>query len=175
MSDVNGLSGGQPAPDFVLRDLEGRPHTLSHYRGRVVVLNFWSAECPWSRRADEAIHAFMETWGDRVVWISIAPNASETLDEIRAEARARHLPLLLHDSEREVTERYGAEATPHLYVLDEKGTLRYRGAFDDVTFRQKTPTRNYLKEAVDALLAGEEPVISAAPAYGCTIVYYAEY
>lgn len=174
MSDAKILSGGQPAPDFVLHDLEGNPHKLSDYQGRIVVLNFWSAECPWSRRADEAIHEYMVSWGDRVAWISIAPNANETPEEIRSEARARQLPVVLHDPEREITGRYGAEATPHLFVLDSNGVLRYQGAFDDVTFRQKTPSVNYLKAAVDALLAGEAPAASEAPAYGCTIVYYPE-
>lgn len=173
MNTEETLQTGRPAPDFVLRDLDGHPHTLSHYRGRIVVLNFWSAECPWSQRADEEIKAFMQEWGSRVLWVSIAPNANEPLNEIREEAGARGLPLVLHDPERGVTEMYGAEMTPHLFVLDEDGVLRYQGAFDDVTFRQKTPTRNYLKDAVEAVLEGETPEIETAPAYGCTIVYYA--
>jgi len=172
MSDTDRLIPGEQAPDFMLRDLGGHPHTLSHYRGRITVLNFWSAECPWSERADKALKDFMAVWGNRVVWISIAPNANEPPERIRSEAGARGLPLVLHDPDRRITDMYGAEMTPHLFVVDEKGVLRYQGAFDDVTFRQKTPTRNYLKEAVEAVLAGGTPEIETAPAYGCTIVYY---
>lgn len=174
MTDTPRLSTGAPAPDFLLRDPQGHPHALSHYRGRVVVLNFWSATCPWSERADGEIAGMMARWGANVAWISIAPNANETVDQIRAAADKRGLPLVLLDPERAVTELYGAEMTPHLFVLDAGGRLHYQGAFNDITFRQPEASRNYLQEAVGALLAGEEPALDAAPAYGCTIVYYPE-
>ena len=54
---------GQPAPDFELPDLQGQPHRLSELRGRVVVLNFWSAECPWAERADQVWEAYRQEWG----------------------------------------------------------------------------------------------------------------
>lgn len=168
------LTIGAEAPDFLLRDIDGHPHALSHYRGQLVVLNFWSAECPWSKRADEAMAQYARDWGNQLVWISIAPNANESAEDVRAEAAARGLPLVLMDPARELTERYGAETTPHLFVIDPSGRLRYQGAFDDVQFRQPEPTRHYLKDAVDALLAGGEPEETITPAYGCTIVYYKE-
>jgi peroxiredoxin len=164
---------GEPAPEFLLRDLDGHPHALSHFHGRVVVLNFWSAECPWSLRADEALAGWRREWGSAVEWVSIASNANETVDELRVEAEKRELPLVLHDPEREVADLYGAETTPHFFVVDPDGVLRYTGALDDVTFRQPEPTRHFLKEAVDAVLAGEAPELASTPAYGCTIVYYA--
>ncbi len=167
------LTCGEPAPDFLLRDLDGHPHALSHYRGRIVILNFWSAECPWSRSADETLAELTSGWGESVEWISIAPNANEPPDLLRREAAARGLPLLLHDPDRAVTGLYGAEMTPHLYVIDPGGVLRYQGAFDDRTFRKPDPTRNYLREAVQAVLAGEPPEIAQSPPYGCTIVHYA--
>ena len=168
------LKTGEKAPDFLLRDLNGHPHSLSHYHGQVTVVNFWSAECPWSKRSDEEIAALMKAWEGRVTWLFIAPNANETMSEMQQVAKSRNLPLVLHDPERQVTELFGAETTPHIFVLDTEGTLRYQGAYDDVTFRQRTPTLNYLKEAVEAVLEGEEPAIGAAQPYGCTIVYYKE-
>ena len=163
---------GIPAPEFLLRDLEGHPHALSHYHGRIVVLNFWSAECEWSERADTALAAWRTDWGGEVEWISIAPNANETVEALRTEAEKRGLPLVLQDPEREVTELYGAEMTPHFFVVDASGILRYTGALDDVTFRQTEPTRHYLREAVDAVLAGEKPEVETVQPYGCTIVYF---
>jgi hypothetical protein len=59
-------------------------------------------------------------------------------------------------------------------VIDATGILRYRGAFDDVTFRQRTPARFYLKEAVEVLLAGKLPDPAETQPYGCTIVRYSE-
>jgi peroxiredoxin len=165
---------GSPAPEFLLRDLDGHPHALSHYHGRVVVLNFWSAECEWSKRADAALAEWKPGWGSELEWISIAPNANENLDQLRTEADRRGLPLILHDPDRTVADLYGAEMTPHFFVIDPTGVIRYAGALDDVTFRQTEPTRNYLKEAVDAVLAGEPPDAENTQPYGCAIVYFAE-
>lgn len=163
---------GEAAPDISLPDLVGRPHRLSHFRRRVVVVNFWSAECPHTTRVDEEIHQLCCDWGDAVVWVSIASNANESLDLLRRVATERALPLVLLDRNHQAADCFGAITTPHLFVLDAEGILRYQGAFDDVTFRQKTPTRNYLAEAVAAVLAGKQPDVTQTPPYGCTIVRY---
>ena len=94
MEEETVLTIGEKAPDFVLRDLEGHPHTLSHYHGQVLVINFWSAECPWSKRADEEIAEFMEAWGNRVTWLFIAPNANESLSELQKVATLDDIPFL---------------------------------------------------------------------------------
>jgi hypothetical protein len=65
-----------------------------------------------------------------------------------------------------------AATTPHFYIVDADGRLRYQGAFDDITFRQRTATRNYVFEAVAALLDGREPDPTEVRPYGCTIVRY---
>ncbi len=161
-----------PAPDFLLRDLTGHPHALSFYHGRITILNFWSAECAWSARVDAALREYMTQWGHAVHWVSIAPNVNETPEELTRVSRERGLPLVLRDPQGEAASLFGAEVTPHLFVLDPDGFIRYQGAFDDVTFRQKTPTRNYLREAVDALLAGRTPDPAQTEAYGCTIVQF---
>lgn len=163
---------GETAPDVSLPDLVGRPHRLSHFRRRVVVVNFWSAECPHTARVDEEIHTLYCEWGDRVVWISIASNANESLDLLRSVAAQRALPLVLLDRNHQAADLFGAITTPHLFVLDAQGILRYQGAFDDVTFRQKNPTRNYLAEAVSAVLSGKAPYPAQTPPYGCSIVRY---
>jgi peroxiredoxin len=160
----------QPAPDFALPDLEGRLVRLGQLRGQVVVLNFWSAECPWAERTDRELQAYSEAWGARVVVLRIASNANEPDEILRAASQTRNLALILKDSAAQVAELYAAQTTPHLFVVDAEGFLRYRGAFDDVTFRQRAPTRFFLREAVDAILAGRPPDPAETPAYGCTIV-----
>ena len=67
----------QPAPEFTLPDLDGRIHMLSDYRGRIVIVNFWSAECPHSERVDADITTCLAQWGDDVTLLSIASNANE--------------------------------------------------------------------------------------------------
>ena len=164
---------GRPAPDFSLPDLEGRPHSLFELRGRVVLLNFLSAECPWSERADQAIAAQLSRWGKRIAWLSIGANANESPEQLAQAAAERGLSRVWHDLDRRVADLYGAETTPHLFVIDMQGILRYMGAFDDVTFRHRTPQQAYLINAVEAVLAGQLPDPARTPQYGCAIVRHA--
>lgn len=159
-----------PAPEFSLNDLNGELHTLKDYLGRIVVINFWSAECPWSARADEELVQFMQKTNESVVLLSIASNVNEKVEKITSEASKRGLPLVLLDEKNRVADLYGAITTPHLYVLDTQGILQYQGAIDDVTFRKRTPTQNYLIEAVEALLRGDVPDPFETLSYGCTLV-----
>jgi hypothetical protein len=159
----------QPAPDFSLLDLAGQLHRLGELRGRIVIVNFWSAECPWAERADGELLSYLSGWGDRVTLLTVAANANEPNELVAAVARAHSLPFVLRGS-REVLDAYGAQTTPHLFVVDAAGLLRYRGAMDDVTFRNRTVTRLYLKEAVDVLLAGHLPDPAETPAYGCAVI-----
>lgn len=162
----------EKAPDVSLPDLVGRPHRLMNFRRRVVLINFWSCECPHAARVDDELVLLTREWGERVVWISIASNANESLERLREVAAVRCLPQVLLDRNQKAADLYGAVTTPHLFVLDGEGVLRYEGAFDDVTFRQKTPTRAYLKEAVEAVLAGRKPEPVHTQPYGCAIVRY---
>jgi hypothetical protein len=162
-----------PAPDFELPDLQGRPHRLSERGGTIKIINFWSAECPWSERADRLLEAWRSEWGERVVVWTIASNANETAEMLEQTARERGLDCVLQDARQQVADLYQAQTTPHAFLVDEHGVLRYRGAVDDVTFRQRNPTRFYLHEAVEAVLAGQRPDPADTPSYGCTVVRYA--
>ena len=162
-----------PAPDFELPDLMGAPHRLTGVQGRMLVLNFWSSECPWAQRGDEILAELKLAWGDRVELWSIASNANETDEQLALAAAAREPGLVLRDAEHEVADLYGAVTTPHFFVIDEKGVLRYRGAPDDTSFRQREPTAHYLKDVVEALLNGREPNPAETAGYGCTIVRHA--
>ncbi len=163
----------QPAPDFSLPDLDGQLHQLSGYARRIVVLNFWSAECPHAERTDRELLRLQAQWGDKVVVLNIASNANEPLELLRQVALVRSLSIVLRDDNHAVADLYAAVTTPHIYVIDAQGLLRYQGAFDDVNFRQRRPTREYCKEAVEALLAGQRPPVEQTPSYGCTIVRHA--
>jgi thiol-disulfide isomerase/thioredoxin len=158
------------APDFELPDLQGEPHKLSDFRGRIVILNFWSCECPHSERADRLIAEWLKEWGGEVELLSIAANRNESAGSVEEVSRSRSLPKVLLDAGHVVADLYEAVATPHVFVVDRDGILRFRGAVDDVTFRQRTASRFFLKEAVDALLEGHLPTLTETPAYGCAIV-----
>jgi len=162
----------QPAPDFQLPDLHGVIHHLQSNRGRNTVINFWSAECPWAERADRDLLVYLQDWGEAVSLWSIASNANEPPEQLKQVANERGLPLLLYDVDHQVADLYNAQTTPHLFVVDAEGLLRYQGAFNDVSFRKRTPTRFYLRQAVEALLAGRDPDPDQTSPYGCTIVRY---
>jgi len=166
----------QPAPPFTLPDLEGALHSLEEQSGRIAgritVLNFWSAECSWCERTDPLLLECLQAWGNKVNLLTIASNANESRELLASTAAARRLPLVLHDRMGQVADLYGAQTTPHLFLIDRDGILRYQGAFDDVTFRQRTPTQFYLNLAVEALLAGRLPDPAETPAYGCTIMRF---
>lgn len=164
---------GRAAPDFELADLEGEVHRLSEARGKVVVLNFWSAECPWSRRADPPIQQLSQTWGDRLRLWSVASNANESKQALRDAAQERGVDPVLVDDDQKVADLYGAVTTPHVFVIDAEGVLRYAGAPTDATWRQPEPTRNYLDDALKFALRGETAKPAETSARGCALVRYA--
>lgn len=156
--------------NFSLPDLNGKVHQLEQYRGKIVIVNFWSCECPHSERTDKSIMSMVVQWKEDVELITIASNRNEKVEEIKNVSEARRIPNVWLDADCEAANLFEAITTPHVFVIDRDGILRYRGAVDDVRFRQKTPTRFYLDEAVEALLAGRLPEIQETPAYGCAIV-----
>lgn len=160
----------QPAPDFELPDLEGNLQRLSDYRGRIVIINFWSCECPHSERTDRSTMACLVQWGADVAMLSIAANRSESISSVAEAVNARRLPRVLIDAQHVVADLYEAVSTPQVFVVDRDGILRYRGAVDDVTFRKRQATRFFLEEVVEALLEGHLPTLTETPAYGCAIV-----
>jgi hypothetical protein len=119
------------------------------------------------------VHPHLKEWGDRVVYASIAPNANEPVELIRAAALERHLPLVLLDEHQTLANQLGAITTPHFFVYDPDGMLQYQGGFDDTSFRIRTATRQYLVEAVNSLLKGQEIEVVETPSFGCTIVRFA--
>jgi peroxiredoxin len=159
-----------PAPSFSLCDLAGVAHNLGEYLGRIVMLYFWSATCPWVVRADREIAKWPAELTAQAVILRVAMNADEPVDDIRRQAASRVQGILLLDPDRKTTDAYGALVTPEFFLLDRGGIIRYRGAFDDATFRQPAPTRPYAETALRTLLAGGNPDPAETPAYGCAIV-----
>ena len=102
--------------------------------------------------------------------LSIAANRNESAHMVAEAARTRRIPKVLIDAEHAVADRYEALTTPHVFLVDCEGILRYSGAVDNITFRQREATHFFLQEAVEALLHGRLPELAETPAYGCVIV-----
>jgi peroxiredoxin len=172
MDTINPILNDQLAPEFTLTDLKGIPHSLTDLNNRIVIINFWSAECPVSQRCDFELLSLLERCGEQVVLLTIAANANEPPEMLAKVSAERGLPNVLLDADQAIADLYGAQTTPHLFVLDTDGILRYQGAFDDITFRQREATVHYLQDAVEALLTGSKPEIPQSPPYGCVLVRY---
>ena len=162
---------GKTAPNFTLNALDGSKHSLADYRGKLTVINFWSAECPHAARVDLGLAPLLEQWGGEVQLLQIASNGNEPLSMLRDVAHERNSPgIILHDPKSEVADLYAATNTPHIFIVDVAGKLQYHGAYDDVSFRLRTPTQNYVQDVAHALLNGSKPEVTSVPAFGCTIV-----
>ncbi len=185
---------GKPVdPNLALKDLDGRLHRLGDLAGKTVVLHFWSTRCPWVKISDPKMVALAETYAKnpKVVFLAVDSNRTELSPgprsgrktpgktgaarpyaELRETARKRKLPFpVLVDPGNVVADRFQALTTPHCYVIDPKGVLRYSGAFDD-DMRGRKPLeeiRRYLKDAIDAVLAGRKVPVTKTRPYGCTI------
>ncbi|HEX7556986.1 MAG TPA: hypothetical protein VF338_10215, partial [Leptolinea sp.] len=97
---------------------------------------------------------------------------NESIELIDMTTRERRIPLVLVDRQQILANQLEAQITPQFFVIDREGLLRYQGAFDDTSFRQRTATRGYLMEAVTALLTGQQPEVTETPSFGCTIVRF---
>lgn len=163
---------GQTAPDFNLADTTGTFHRLSDYRGKNVVLVFWSAQCPFIVRYEDRLQDFVRQYADQnVVILGIDANSTESLEDIRKAAAERgvNYPILL-DSANAVADQYGAVTTPHLFILDAAGTLVYEGAFDNQGWSEDNPvTEAYARDVVEALLNQQEVPYTQSKTFGCTI------
>lgn len=171
---------GEKAPAFTLKDLDGHQHSLADSLGKVVVLEWINPNCPYSRRhAEEKTMIHLHDQHPNVIWLAINstnPNHRDhlTVAEHKAYDRKEGIdyPVLL-DPTGEVGHAYGAKATPHMFVIDETGTLIYDGAIDDDPYGRKDLAQrtNYVAEALAAHAAGKPVDPSVTKPYGCSIKY----
>jgi peroxiredoxin len=164
---------GELAPRFRLHNVKGEEHIMEDNLGWIVVVNFWSAVCDWCKRVDADLIPYLDPWKDSVRVIWIASNENESRELIQKTATERRLPTVLIDTGQSAADMYGALVTPHFFVVDGTGILRYQGAWDDITFRHRTATQTYVTEVVEALRRDQILKVTSTPAYGCTLVRYA--
>ncbi len=161
---------GEEMPDFTMTDYTGAEHSLSDYRGKVVVLEFLSQHCPWSRGAAPSIADVAEKHGEDVVFLGIDSHRATTHADNAAYAEKMDIQYpILRDENNVYADKVGATRTPELYVIDEEGVLRYHGAYDNRKSPQDTGDVNYLAKAIDAVVSGEPVEKAEVSAWGCTI------
>lgn len=168
---------GQPAPSFVLKDLNGKEHSLAQYKGKTVVLEWFSPACPTCKRAyaEGPLDTMPERYvKDGMVWLSINSEAP-TNKAASVEANRKFVDKykmqapLLFDPTGVVGRSYGAKTTPHMYVIDPQGVLIYRGALDNAPSGKTddgTPVVSYIDAAVADLKAGQPVKVAETKSYG---------
>ena len=165
------LKPGDVVPGFKLNDHSGKSHSLSDYKGKIVVLDFSSQECPWSRGADPDLKEIAEKYSKKgIVFLGIDSHRETKPGEIKKYVNKLGLPFpILKDSKNIYADKLGAAATPELYVLDGNSKLAYHGAFDDRKSPEDKGSNNYIVNALDSLLAGNKPAVAEVKAWGCSI------
>jgi peroxiredoxin len=174
---------GQPAPDFTGTDINGKTIKLSDYKGKIVVLESYNSDCPFCHNQYQsgAVQDLQKQMADKgVVWLlvdSVNPKNPSHRTPAQAQQEWSDLKIAatawLDDSEGTIGHLYGMKTTPHVFVVDKSGTLVYAGAMDDHPdpFHDPKTARNYVREAVDDLLAGKPIEVAQTKSYGCAVHY----
>lgn len=175
-------SVGQPAPDFTLPAADGSTVKLSDFKGKRVVLEWFNPECPFVKAAHgegPLKDLAARTTPTGVVWLAINSGApgkqghgADVNKKAAADWKLAH-PILL-DETGAVGHAYGASNTPHMYIVDERGVLVYRGALDNAPMGDPNPAPSRVAHFEDALaaLAGGKPVVNPDnKAWGCSVKY----
>jgi peroxiredoxin len=169
------------APDFKLKDLGGDEVSLSQFRGKTVVLEWFNPGCPFVQYAHGKgpLKGTGERMaGEGVVWLAInsgAPGkqgAGVDTNKKAASEWSISYPILLDES-GEVGKAYGAKTTPHMYVINAEGKLVYRGGLDNAPMGEVRGDShiNYVESALAALAAGTPIEPAEAQPYGCSVKY----
>ncbi|MBI5865162.1 MAG: redoxin domain-containing protein [Planctomycetes bacterium] len=164
-----GAEVGKPAPDFTLTGTDGKTYKAADLKDKIVVLEWINRECPVCQKQAPSMKetaAALQKKG--VIWLAVDSSAHHKLADNAEHAKKESLSYpILDDAAGTVGHAFGAKSTPTTYVIN-KGTLAYSGALIP---QEKGDSRNYVTEAVEALLAGKEAPTSTTKAYGCSVKY----
>ena len=175
---------GKAAPDFTGRASTGEIIELQDYRGKIVVLEWTNHDCPYVRKhydTDNMQSLQREAAEKGVVWLTVISSAPGKQGYVTAE-EANRLTLsrdaaptaVILDPEGEIGRLYSARTTPHMFVIDAAGVLVYMGGIDDKPSTRKSDVvkaDNYVRAALDALLAGSPIETAVSRPYGCSVKY----
>ena len=177
---------GSPAPDFNLPGVGGHEHALKEFAAaKLLVVVFTCDHCPTAQYYEERFKQLASDYKGRgVAVVAIMPNdpksvrldelgwtdLGDSLEEMKIRARdcQFNFPYLYDGDTEAVARAYGPVATPHVFAFDPARKLRYVGAIDD-SERVQHVTKHYLRDALDALLADQEPALTKTKVVGCSI------
>jgi thiol-disulfide isomerase/thioredoxin len=170
------LEIGAKVPAFDLTNsVDGKNYALKPGDGKVSVVVFTCNQCPYAKAFEPRLIEIAKQYRSKGVnFYLVNPNdenkfAEETLENMKSRAVDRGYPFpYLKDSDSAIARAYGARVTPHVYLVDGKGTLRYRGYIDD-SAKPDQRTKTGLSDALDAVLAKRDVATTDTKAFGCSI------
>src|ERR1700730_10003999 len=175
---------GSAAPDFSIKDTKGQNHSLSQYKGKTVVLEWFNPECPFVKKhyGSDNMQKLQKQFTDKgVVWLTIDSSAEGAEGYLTADAANKvmtqwktHMTALLLDPDGTAVQAYGAKNTPDMIIINPEGKIVYEGAIDSKASPNPADipaSTNYVKAALDESLAGKPVSNAQTKPYGCSVKY----
>ncbi len=175
---------GQPAPDFTGTDSNGKSWSLSSLRGKTVVLEWTNDGCPYVQKhynSGNMQSLQKSAAAEGIVWLTVISSAEGqqgyvTGEEANKLTESRHAAptAVILDPSGEIGHAYGAQTTPHMFIIDANGKLVFMGGIDDKPTTDPTTiktAKNYVREALDELKAGKPITEAVTRPYGCSVKY----
>src|SRR5262245_12770355 len=177
--EAKGAKIGEAAPAFTLKDSTGQERKLSDFKGKIVVLEWTNTECPvvqacYKNKVMVNAYQAAKAASKSVVWLAINSTYTTNPEKNNTWIKAQGIeyPILL-DVDGAVGKLYDARRTPHMFVIDQQGILRYHGAIDnnENAMGDNKEVTNYVVNAVKQIAAGETVAPDHVKPYGCTVKY----
>ena len=172
---------GASAPLFTAPGADGAQHSLRDYLGKLVVLEWTNPVCPFTavKYKNGSMQALQRyATSKQIVWLSIDTAASDRSGYLTPAAALARIAQthaaptgFLFDVDGKIARSYGAKTTPSFFVIDRNGKLAYQGAMDQQVFADDSPGREYVKTALDELLAGQRVQAPETQPQGCAVEY----
>ncbi|MCX8106208.1 MAG: thioredoxin family protein [Ignavibacterium album] len=174
----------ESAPDFRLKDSNGKEHSLRDFKGKVVVLEWINYDCPFVKKHYDSknMQSLQEKYtAEGVIWLAICSSApgkqgNFSPDEINKRSKNHNAKFTAYliDEDGKVGKMYGAKTTPHIYIIDKDGKLVYAGGIDDkasTDVNDIKTAKNYISTALDEILEGKKVSVQSSTPYGCSVKY----
>jgi peroxiredoxin len=167
---------GKAAPDFTVKDVDGKTHKLSDYKGKIVVLEAYNLDCPYVANHYNT-GAMQELQGNvtgkDVVWLTVNSSYNDAAKAKKEVADKKIKSTVVYDPAGKIGKEYGFKTTPHMVVIGKDGKVAYNGAIDDKAETEGDPraAKNYVKDAVAKLQAGQPVAVAKTKPYGCGVKY----
>jgi len=185
--NVETLKIGQKAPEFNLIGVDDNTYTLASFNEyNILVILFTCNHCPTAQAYEDKFISFVDQYRDKGIgFVGISPNSPGALSlselgysdmgddledmKIRARDKKYNFPYLYDGDTQEVSIKYGPVATPHVFIFDKERKLTYSGRIDDTENPYIDPNEKNMKEALDAMLAGQSVRVPSTKTFGCSV------